>query len=153
MFGPYALLKKGAYEAGFPLAASGARPDEPVARVEVTSGAEILAQALITRRQLRPRQMTAINIPFTTPGNLQVEIRVLYLGRGTLRLGTSNVHPFVGLPGQAVHYRDWPRAFVWVAGTALVGWLFVQVMSLGRRRARSNSETPDRSPGAQSSAS
>jgi hypothetical protein len=152
IYGPYSLMKSGAYEATFSLAARGAPPDQPVARVEVVAGPHTLAQQLVTPRQLRAGRPGGIDLPFVTPGNLLIETRVWYLGKGTLRMGPINVHPIAsGVPAAAVHYQDWPLVFLWVGGTALVGWLFVELMLADRRR--TNGRNPERSATAGSSPS
>jgi hypothetical protein len=151
IYGPYSLMKSGAYEATFSLAARGAPLDQHVARVEVVSGPHTLAEQLVTPRQLRPVRLSDIDLPFATPGNLLVETRVYYLGHGTLRMGPINVHPIVGPGASTTHFRDWPLVFLWVGGTALVGWLFVELMLVDRRRR--NGRNPERSPAPGSSSS
>jgi hypothetical protein len=146
-FGPYSLMKAGAYNATFFLAAKGVRPDEPVAQIEVVTGATIVAREAVTGWQLRPRRLSGIDLPFATPGDLGIETRVYYLGRGTLRAGSTQVQPIVA-PGNPVHLRDWPLTFLWVAGTGFVGWLFVEVMLLNRRRATLNERNLKSSAGA-----
>jgi hypothetical protein len=133
-YGPYVGLKDGAYEATFSLAARGAGPEEHVATIEVVSGAEtVLARETVTGRQLRPGGLSDIDLSFATPGALWVETRVFYLGRGTLRVGSIVVQPIIAPAQQGTtHFRDWPLVFMWVAGTFLVGWLFVLVMRLSR---------------------
>jgi hypothetical protein len=143
-FGPYSVMKAGPYRATFSLAAKGVRPDEPVAEIEVVSGATIVAREEVTGRQLRPRRLSGIDLAFATPGNAGIETRVYYLGRGTLRAGSTQVQPIVA-PASPVHYRDWPLAFLWVAGTCLIGWLLVEVMTLSRKRAASNRGDSERS--------
>jgi hypothetical protein len=133
-YGPYALLKAGAYQATFPLAVSGVGAEAHVATIEVVSGNTVWAREVVTGRQLRPRQLSGIELPFATPGNAGVETRVYYHGRGTLRMGPIQVQP-IAAPINPVHYRDWPLAFLWVGGTFLIGWLFVEVMRFSRKRA------------------
>jgi hypothetical protein len=138
-YGPYALLKAGAYDATFYLAASGAGPDEPVARIEIVSGPRVFAREEVTPRQLQAGRLSGVELPFATAGNALIETRVFYHGRGSLRLGPIQVLPITAQINP-VKYRDWPLTFLWVGGTFLVGWLFVEVMRLGRRRAASNEE-------------
>jgi hypothetical protein len=135
MFGPFVVLRRGAYQATFSLAAKGVGPEEPVAIIQVVGagGAVILANKVLTGRQLRPLRLTDIDLSFATPGGYWIETRVYYRDRGTLRAGPISVQPITA-PQPATHYRDWPLAFLWVAGTFLVGWLFVQVMRLSRER-------------------
>jgi hypothetical protein len=150
-YGPYSLLKHGAYQATFSLAARGVDPDEPVARVEVVSGAKVLAGEDVTARQLRPGRLSNVELPFATPGDYLIETRVYYLGRGTLRMGPIQVQP-IATPS-SVHFRDWPLTFLWVGGTCLIGWLFVQVMMLSRKRTASSDGSAERSAGAGSPSS
>ena len=134
-FGPYVGLKDGAYRATFSLAASGVGPEAHVATIEVVGGPEaVLARRVITARDLRPRDLSNIELSFATPGALWVETRVFFHGRGTLRVGQIDVQPILPPQPATTHFRDWPIVFLWVAGTFLVGWLFVSVMRLGRRR-------------------
>ena len=77
---------------------------------------------------------------FATPGGRFVETRVFYHGNGTLRVGPITVQE-IAVPQPVTHYRDWPLVFLWVGGTFLVGWLFVQVMLLSRQRTSSNATT------------
>jgi hypothetical protein len=137
-YGPYVGLKEGeAYLATFSLAAEGIDLEEIVGIIQVTAGGAVLAERALTGRQFSPSpSLTNIDLPFTTPGGL-VETRVHYRGRGTLRAGPINVQPIAPTPGPS-RFRDWPLAFLWVTGTTLVGWLFVQVMMLSRRQRTSN---------------
>ena len=132
--GPYVGIKENeAYLATFSLSAEGIDPDEIAGILEVTAGGAVLASKPLTGRQLSPQSSpTNIDVPFTTPGGL-VETRVYYRGRGTLRAGPISVQPIAPMP-PPTRFRDWPLAFMWVAGTILVGWLFAQVMMLSRRR-------------------
>jgi hypothetical protein len=132
-FGPFVGLKAGAYLATFSLAAKGVGPDEPVAILQVvgTGGKVVFASKVVTGRQLRPLRLSDIDLSFATPGGQWVETRIYYRGRGTLRAGLISVQP-IAAPQPTTHFRDWPLAFLWVAGTFLVGWLFVQVMTLSR---------------------
>ena len=134
-FGPYVGLKSGAYLATFSLAAEGAGPNEPVAIIQVVgSGETLFASKVLTGRQLPPLPgFNNIELSFATPGGHLVETRVFYRGKGTLRAGPISVQP-IAAPQAATHFRDWPLVFLWVAGTFLVGWLFVQVMTLSRQR-------------------
>ena len=100
-------------------------------------GESVLARKLVTSRQLRPRVLSGIDLPFATPGLQPIETRVYYLGRGTLRVGPIQVQPIEALEA-TTHFRDWPLTFLWVGGTVLIGWLFVEVMRLNRRRVTSN---------------
>jgi hypothetical protein len=149
VYGPYSLLKAGAYQATFPLAANGVGSEEPVATIDVVSGPIVLAREEVTGRQLRPRRLSGIELPFATPGNALIETRVYYLGRGTLRMGPIQVQP-IAAPTNPVRYRDWPLTFLWVGGTFLVGWLFVEVMRLSRKRATSNDGDSEHSAGPES---
>jgi hypothetical protein len=136
-FGPWVGLKAGGYVATFSLAAKGLRPDQQVATIQVP-GSVPPASKVLTGRQLRPSGgLNNIDLPFATPGGQWIETRVYFHGKGTLEAGPINVQPIVS-PQPAAHFRDWPLAFLWVAGTALVGLLFAQVMLLRRRR-----ETPN----------
>ena len=134
-FGPYVGLKGGGYLATYSLAAEGVRPDEAVAILQAVGGNEtIFASKAVTGRQAPPLPtLNDVDLPFATPGGHFVETRLYYRGRGTLRAGPINVQP-IAAPQPVSHFHDWPLAFLWVAGTVLVGWLFAQVMLLSRRR-------------------
>ena len=133
-YGPYASVKAGAYQATFSLAAKGAGPEQPVAMIEVVgAGDAIFARELVTGRQLRPLRLSDIDLSFATPGGHAIQTRVFYLGGGTLRVGPIHVAA-IAAPEPKTHFRDWPLAFLWGGGTFLVGWLFVQVMTLSRQR-------------------
>jgi hypothetical protein len=130
LYGAYSTLKSGAYRAKFPLAAT---VPGVVAMVEVIGqGQTVLAREIVRGQELDRRRLTDVTVSFVTPGDILVEPRVYYFGRGTVSAGTAraDVLRAAGPPG---HFRDWPLAFVWVGGTVLVGALFVQVMTLGRR--------------------
>jgi len=133
-FGPWVGLKSGAYVATFSLAAKGIRPPEPVATIQVLGGGT-LAEEAITGQELEPSRsgFSEIEVPFATAGGQFVETRLYYLGRGTLEAGPINVQPILA-PQPSVHFHDWPLVFIWVGGTFLVGWLFVQIMLLTRQR-------------------
>jgi hypothetical protein len=136
LWGPYSPLKTGAYEATFSLSAAGARRDALVAVIEVIGGADVvLAREGVMGNQLRPGRLTEIDLSFATPGELPVQTRVFYMGRGTLRSGQVVVQRIPPEGGSAARVRDWPLAFLWVGGTVLIGGLFVQLMKLGGRRA------------------
>jgi hypothetical protein len=77
--------------------------------------------------------MSDVSLSFATPGDILIEPRVYYYGRGALTAGPAQVEPLT-VASPAGHFRDWPLAFVWVGGTVLIGALFVQVMTLPRRR-------------------
>jgi hypothetical protein len=149
VFGPYALLKAGAYQATFPLAANGVGSDERVAAIEVVSGNALWAREVLTGRQVRRRPLEGIELPFATPGNALIQTRVYYLGRGTLRMGPIQVQP-IAAPISPVHYRDWPLTFLWVGGTFVIGWLFVELMRLNRKRATLNEGDSKHSAGLES---
>jgi hypothetical protein len=134
LWGPYSPLKTGAYEATFSLAAAGVRPDELVALIEVIGGVDtVFAREAVTASQLRPGRLTDIDLSFATPGEQVIQTRVLYLGEGTVRSGPVQVVR-IEPAGSPAHLRDWPLAFLWFGGTALIGTLFVQLMKLSGRR-------------------
>ena len=134
-FGPYVGLKAGAYLATFSLSANGVRPNEPVTIIQaVGAPAAVFASKVLTGRQLPPLPtLNNVELSFATPGQQPIETRVYYRGRGTLRAGPISVQP-IAAPQPVTHFRDWPLTFMWVAGTFLVGWLFVEVMRLSRRQ-------------------
>ena len=133
LYGPYASLKEGAYQATYSLAASGVGPEDPVARIEVVGGGGVVfARKFVTGGQLHPRRLSGIDLFFATRGGTAIETRVFYLGRGAVRVGPIDVQP-IAAPAATTHYRDWPLAFLWIGGTVLIGWLFVQVMRLTPR--------------------
>jgi hypothetical protein len=133
-YGPYASLQEGAYQATYYLAARGVGPEVPVAGIEVTAGGgkAVFARKIVTAGQLHARRLSGIDLSFATPGGNAIETRVFYLGRGTVRVGPINVQPITARTATA-HFQDWPLSFLWVGGTVLIGWLFVQVMRLTPR--------------------
>ena len=124
-------LKSGSYQATFPLAVTGVRRDEPVATIDVVGSPEgtILAQKTVLAAELAPPLPPRVSLSFTTPGSFLIQTRVYYLGHGTLTVDPVEVRPDPGTP--PAQFRDWPLVFLWVAGTILVGGLFIQTM---RRR-------------------
>jgi hypothetical protein len=138
-FGPWVGLKKGAYLATFSLAASGVRPNQTAAMVQIIgAGASGIESKVFSGRDLQTSgALRNVDMTFATPGGRFMETRVYYPGRGTLRVGPINVQP-IAVPQAVTHYSDWPLVFLWVGGTVLVGWLFVQVMLLSRRAKMSN---------------
>ena len=131
LWGPFATLKTGAYQATYSLSAAGAGPDTQVAVIEAIGGNDrVLAREIVSPRQLHPRRLTEVELPFSTPGDLPIQTRVFYLGQGTVRAGPVQVRSIApeGLSPAPAHLRDWPLAFLWVGGTLLIGALFVQVM-------------------------
>jgi hypothetical protein len=144
-FGPWVGLKAGAYTATFSLAADGVRPGERAATVQIIGAGEtgVVSQDLTGRELRSPRGLTNIDLTFATPGGRFVETRVYYHGKGTLRTGPITVQE-ITVPQPVTHYRDWPLVFLWVSGTVLVGWLFVQVMMLSRQRVRPNEASSKR---------
>ena len=138
LWGPFAPLKTGAYEATFSLSAAGVGPDAQVAVIEAIGGNDVVfAREIVSPKQLLPRRLTEIDLTFATPGDFPVQTRLFYLGQGTVRAGPVQVRridPGGGQPAPA-HLRQWPLAFLWVGGTVLIGALFVQVMGPRRRRA------------------
>jgi hypothetical protein len=134
LWGPFATLKTGAYLATFSLSAAGVGPDAQLAVIEAIGGNDLVfAREIVTPRQLHPRRLTEIDLPFATPGDFPIQTRVFYLGQGTLRAGPVKVRRIEPVGESPAHLRDWPLAFLWVGGTVLIGALFVQVM--GRRAA------------------
>jgi hypothetical protein len=132
LYGGYTALKRGAYQSRFPLAATGVENDELVANIEVVGqGETVLAREVVTGRHLL-RHLSDFDLSFATPGETLVEARIYYHGRGTLEVAPVHVEPLAASEPSG-HFRDWPLAFVWVAGTVLIGALFVQVMKLSGR--------------------
>jgi hypothetical protein len=129
LWGPYSGLRSGSYQATFPLAVSGVARDDAVATIEVIGSPEdaVLARRTVTAAQLERPLPPSVTLSFTTPGAYTTETRVYYHGHGTLTAGPVEVRadPATVRPAQ---FRDWPLTFLWVAGTVLVGWLFVQTM-------------------------
>jgi hypothetical protein len=128
LYGTYGTLKSGTYRTRFALAANA---PGPVALVEVIGqGTNVLAREIVRGQELQPRGLTDVEVAFATPGDILVEPRVYYYGRGTLSAGRIQAEALAAPTGPAGHFKDWPLAFVWVAGTILVGALLVQVMRL-----------------------
>jgi hypothetical protein len=129
LWGPFATLKTGAYQATFSLSAAGAGPDAQMAVIEAIGGNDVVfAREIVSPRQLHPRRLTEIDLPFATPGDFPIQTRLFYLGQGTLRAGPVQVRRIEPEGGPPARLRDWPLAFLWVGGTLLIGALFVQVM-------------------------
>ena len=129
LWGPYSGLKGGTYQATFPLAVTGVARQQPVATVDVigSPGDAILAKKTVIAAALQPPFPPSVTLSFTTPGAYTTQTRVYYHGRGTLTAGPAEVRPDPATPPPA-QFRDWPLAFLWVAGTILVGGLFIQSM-------------------------
>jgi len=104
--------------------------------IEVIGGADrVFVRQFIKANQLQPgRRLTEIKVSFATPGELPIQTRVFYQGQGTVRSGPVLVQRIEPEGGPAARLRDWPLAFLWVGGTALIGALFVQLIKLGRGR-------------------
>jgi hypothetical protein len=137
LWGPYTPLKSGTYRATFSLGVTGVRRSQPVATIDVAGSppATVFAQKAVTAVELKPGQLTPITLEFTTPGGYFTETRVYYDGFGTLRAGPVQVEPAFSVVQAPTHFYQWPLVFLWVAGTVLVGWLFIQVMKLTKPRA------------------
>jgi hypothetical protein len=136
LYGAYGTLKNGGYRARFSLAASGVEDDELVAIIEVIGqGETVFGRKVVTGRELIP-VLKDFDLSFTTPGDYATEARVYYRGRGTLEVGPAYVDSLAPSTPPS-HLRDWPLAFLWVAGTVLIGALFVQVMTPRRRKVAS----------------
>jgi hypothetical protein len=135
LWGPYSALRDGVYRVTFPLAASGVPPHESVATVEVVGSPpqRILAAKQVPAAELKPRDLTGISFEFGMPGGYLVETRLFYRGLGTLKAGPVTVEPVRLEPKP--RSPPWALASLWVGGTVLVGWLFVDSM-LRRRRIR-----------------
>jgi hypothetical protein len=132
LWGPYATLRPGRYEATFRLAARGPA-GAPVARIEVFH----LPNSILVHRELTAADIGSatalkrIELRFETPGGVPIETRVFYGGVGTLFVGRSTVR---SLPGTAEYkaaglFPDWPLALVWVAGTMAFALLFLRLGS------------------------
>jgi hypothetical protein len=134
LFGPYAALPAGLYAAKFSLAAR-VRGDETVARIEVTTPPErVLAQRQVGPNDVgRGSILTELVLRFGTPGGVPIDARVFFEGRGTLVAGPIELSPEPGTAQSAETLPDWPLAFLWVAGTALVARLFVRAMRATQR--------------------
>jgi hypothetical protein len=130
VWGPYSALRRGSYQAAFPLAATRARRDEPVATVEVvgTPDESILARKTVVAAELQPPLPRSVTLTFPVSGSSTTEVRVYYHGNGTLTAGPVDVRIDPQTAPRA-EFRDWPLALLWVAGTILIGGLFVQTMT------------------------
>jgi hypothetical protein len=135
MWGPYSMLKEGAYRATFPLAVEGVAPETHVATIEVagTPPSTVFKGRFVTAGELKSRQMTRLALDFSMPGGYWIETRVFFDGLGTLRAGPVKVEAINLAPGRP--YPSWALAVAWVLGTVLFGWLFVR----GYRRDASSS--------------
>jgi hypothetical protein len=146
LWGPYSQLASGLYRATFPLvfAGVGVGGSKPVATIEVVGSPPetVFARKVVTAAELKPRLPTDVTVQFTTPGGYRTETRVFYQGLGTLRAGPVQVaSEFTTAPLPST-FPDWPLVFLWVAGTALVGWLFVVVMKLSHRHVKPQQRKP-----------
>jgi hypothetical protein len=148
LWGPYALLKEGTYRASFPLAVTGLRGEVPVATVEVsgTPPPKLFARRVVTAGELQGRRPKRVTLEFKTPGGYFTETRVFYDGLGTLRAGPVDVEAVRVAPSR--HLPAWALTTLWIAGTVLVGWLFVRMMPRSRQRVTSNAGRSPHSAGA-----
>jgi hypothetical protein len=139
VYGPFANLRRGTYEATFRLEASGAPPGSHVATIDVYSSLPdgVLARRELTAQELAP-PMREVTVEFSNPDGGLIQTRVFYEGRGTVRAGRVEVVP-QGAAGAQDFGRlpDWPKAFGWLIVTIVAGWLLV----LGMRRAHSDAES------------
>jgi hypothetical protein len=138
LYGPAnTRLAEGVYTASYRLAASGRDPRRPIATLDAIDSpfGPILASKVLTVGDISGRRPKRVALRFATNGTTNIETRVYYLGGGTLRAAGVDVAPSVALATPPSKYPDWPLVFLWVAGTAFIGWLFVQVMKLSRRPA------------------
>jgi hypothetical protein len=128
-------LTSGSYQATFPLTATGVRRDEAVATIDVVGSPEgtLLAQKTVLAADLATPLPPRVSLSFATPGSFLIQTRVYYHGHGTLTVDPVEVRPDPATPPPA-QFRDWPLAFLWVAGTILVGSFFVQTMERRPRR-------------------
>ena len=130
MDSPYVVLRSGRYLARFSVAGRGTA-GLPVGQAYVASSeGQVLAQRFIapTRADFWPA-LRELRLEFETPGNLPIQTRVFFHGFGELAAGWTRVTPLAVTPAPKETFPDWPLAFLWVAGTVLVGALFVQVMN------------------------
>jgi hypothetical protein len=137
LWGPYTPLRQGRYVASFALHAGGPRGRE-VGRIEIAENGVLLAarSILATPRLGRPG-LHPVDLPFTTSGGNPVETRVYFEGSGELETGTSRVLPAPHTqPLPPASFPDWPLAFVWLAGTALIAVLFGRLMDFESATAR-----------------
>jgi hypothetical protein len=134
--GPYSPLKPGSYRATYRLAVTGARPDDVVVGIDVTSTPPLRAIAgrTLTAAELAPGgRMTEVALDFSNANGGLVETRVYYNGFGTLRAGGIEVAPQSPVAPQTFgRFHDWPKALAWILATIVVGVLLV----LGMRRAQ-----------------
>jgi hypothetical protein len=129
MDSPYVVLRSGRYLARFSVAGRGSA-GLPVGQAYVASAeGQVLAQRFIAPVADSWPALRELRLEFTTPGNLPVQTRVLFHGFGELAAGWTRVTPLAVTPAPDETFPDWPLAFLWVAGTVLVGVLFVQVMN------------------------
>jgi hypothetical protein len=126
IWGPYSSLKEGSYKATFPLAVTGAAPNDHVAAIEVagTPPSTFFARRELKASQLR-RQLTDQTMAFNTPGGYLVEARVFFLGKGTLSAGEVEVTPVRIAQDRFDRISDWALVLIWVGGTILLGLVFV----------------------------
>jgi hypothetical protein len=141
LWGPYASLREGTYRATFPLSVSPVAAKVPVATVDVagTPPPRLFARKVVTAGELRARRPGRVTLQFRTPGGYLTETRVFYDGVGTLEAGPVEVKA-VRVVGSR-RLPAWLLTSLWIAGTVLVGWLFVRMMKRTRRPVAS---TPSR---------
>ena len=135
VYGPATTrLAEGIYTASYRLEASGSDPNRPIATLDAIYSpfGPILASKVVTVGEIAGRRPKRVTLRFATDGTSNIETRVYYDGGGTLRVAGVEVTPTVTVTRPPSKYPDWPLVVLWVAGTAFIGWLFVQLMRLQR---------------------
>jgi hypothetical protein len=136
--GPGVRIAPGTYTATFNVQQTGATGDKPFVRLEAWSlPGYLLASRTLTAADVPPGQNKAVDLPFASSGDLNVETRAYVYGRAAVKLGAIGVNPtsVVPLPGLDEH----PNAtlmFLWVFGLFFVGALLASLAFTQRKLAR-----------------
>jgi hypothetical protein len=140
LLGPYLALEQGNYRATFRFAVTGARPDEAVAGIDVTSSPPTtqLVGRTVTADELLPGgRLTDLTLDFSNPKGGLIETRLYYTGIGAMRAGPIRVEALEVRGAQAAgRLPDWPKALAWMLGTIAAGWLLVRSTTRAQRGGR-----------------
>jgi hypothetical protein len=134
-WGPYVPLRAGTYRASFPLGISGVADKVPVARIEAAGAppGRSFAAKVLTAGEIRSHGRRPVTLDFKTPGQYLVETRLYYDGLGTLTAGPVDVRALRAPVPARLSARTLEG--LWIGGTIVIGWLFVELMRRSRRPA------------------
>jgi hypothetical protein len=146
-YGPYRLLQPGTYLARFHLAASGERPLQQVATLDVMTDLPALFTVL-AQRDVRLGDLptgggyATIDLPFTVREPARIETRIRYHGETEVWFGSIDVFQSAARESLERQFPSWPRTALWLAATVFVGCLLASAM----RSADDNGETLQSGP-------